>query len=889
MGTVIGTVGMSGNTSFEHVHFEVCQAKNVDGETQWWSCDPHRWLGAESSPPDDEDEEEKEEKEDMNLLYNGDFEADWSDDESHRCLVFGEEQAYETDIGNIFTPPGWTTWFRHIPDAWDQPEARDARKEHDPNRVHSGDKAMLLFTFGRKHDAGFLQVVDTKPGQRLRLTAWCHAWSNHNLPGHEDCFEDGRCSCGVGTVPGFWWEDGVPPLNEDPWNDAKQNFLFAIGIDPMGGADPYSDTVVWGRAAYIYNTYAQLEVEATAEMHLATVFLRSATQWAFKHNDSYWDDIVLEEVDEMSDERGKPRVQYERFYILLPQNCGKEWALAAVEGSHGDRRTVGYSADDAGVADLDVRNVIAVNPGEWPGNLREFFAQYYEGVNYIAIEATTPQALREALSNPFEPSPPSGILLWQCDPRWKNEMIASQGCSLTLCQTGCWISASAMAQRYYGIKDDATPSSANQALGAADGFSGCLTLWSGMKTALGLEVVKKTLDDDEAQQWLDTGNVCFAEVEPETHMHFVLVTKYQGARFWMHDSYKNIEGWVDEYYPGVESWRLVRPFEPEPPPPPPTSENHIGLHLQTMSEGWDHYLANAKPRVTKVLASMHDVLGALRACPETKVIWRHVDNDTGNVWGPDPQTGAQNWLARFHDSLLEISNRVAQEFPHLPEPYFYAESINESYNSNAPDVTHAANIDIEYIHAIEALDLPVKAAVFCAAVGNPHHLYGQYELLLPLARVAAQTGSPFGYHAYWLANPEYGGPDHLWKYLAGRWTEIDDVLRAHGVHVRWFFGECGGVGGRSGYHPDGTGWVSLNANSGWKDGECYAGDWPRYLVDLMRFDELIAERNVTHGDYVVGGTPFTSGADYTGWLNFQLREEQFKAMAAALLERYERV
>jgi len=231
-----------------------------------------------------------------NILRNGDFEADWSEEESHRCLVFPTDgEPYETVRGNIFTPPGWVTWFRHgLPvehdptnqDGWAQPEVRDARSR-DPDRMHSGEKGMLLFTFYRIHDGGFLQQVQVEPGTRLRLTAWAHAWSNWHGGPHPD---DPRWSEGPGHEPGFILEGET---TDDNW----RNFTFWVGIDPTGGRDPYADTVVWGQGAHIYNAYHRVPpVEAVAEGNTVTVFLRSRTLWPFKHNDAYWDDVVLEIV-----------------------------------------------------------------------------------------------------------------------------------------------------------------------------------------------------------------------------------------------------------------------------------------------------------------------------------------------------------------------------------------------------------------------------------------------------------------------------------------------------------------------------------------------------------------------------------------------------------------
>lgn len=301
-----------------------------------------------------------------NLLANGSFEADWADDRSHRCLVFpgGEERT----IGNIFTPSGgWVTWFRHEPGTWDQPEVRDAWKENDPARVHDGEKGMLLFTFFRNHDAGFMQQIQVEPGTRLGLSAMAHAWSNGYDGGPHN--SDPRWSEGVGRSIVAILDGEEPALNGDPQNDGIGNFTFWVGIDPTGGTDPYADAVVWGQGFHIYNGYGNLTVEAVAEADTVTVFLRSQTMWEYRHNDAYWDDCSLVAVSDdepPADElRGQPRVQYSRRYVLLPQNVTLAMALAAMEGAYPKRMTVGYSADDAGIGDLDSRQVVAVNEGEW--------------------------------------------------------------------------------------------------------------------------------------------------------------------------------------------------------------------------------------------------------------------------------------------------------------------------------------------------------------------------------------------------------------------------------------------------------------------------------------------------------------------------------------------
>jgi len=95
---------------------------------------------------------------------------------------------------------------------------------------------------------------------------------------------------------------------------------------------------------------------------------------------------------------GLPREQYERVYVLLPPGIGSEWALAAAEATWEDHRyTIGGSADDAGIGDLDVRVVIAINPTLWSSDLQHFYETYYPGVQYIPLEADSPEQLKRRL------------------------------------------------------------------------------------------------------------------------------------------------------------------------------------------------------------------------------------------------------------------------------------------------------------------------------------------------------------------------------------------------------------------------------------------------------------------------------------------------------------
>lgn len=88
--------------------------------------------------------------------------------------------------------------------------------------------------------------------------------------------------------------------------------------------------------------------------------------------------------------QGEPRIQYVRTYVLMPPDASKEWVKVAIaEGGWDQARfTIGGSADDAGLGNLDVRRVIAINPDMWADDLEDFFKEHYPGITYIPITAT---------------------------------------------------------------------------------------------------------------------------------------------------------------------------------------------------------------------------------------------------------------------------------------------------------------------------------------------------------------------------------------------------------------------------------------------------------------------------------------------------------------------
>jgi len=75
------------------------------------------------------------------------------------------------------------------------------------------------------------------------------------------------------------------------------------------------------------------------------------------------------------------------------------WVNAVIDALWDTHRpTIGGSADDAGVGDLENRRVLAVNPDLWNGDLEAFFAEYYPGVVVVSVYADTPGILKSVLA-----------------------------------------------------------------------------------------------------------------------------------------------------------------------------------------------------------------------------------------------------------------------------------------------------------------------------------------------------------------------------------------------------------------------------------------------------------------------------------------------------------
>lgn len=139
-----------------------------------------------------------------------------------------------------------------------------------PYRVHSGMSAVKVFARARMWEGGIYQQFYHVPlHSRLHFSIWAQSW---------------QCAIYLNCR---WGEI----------SDFPANMNIRVGIDPLGGDDPYMTTVVWSMPGESFDHYSQFDVWATAENQVVTVFAMGAPRWGWPRNDGndlYLDDARLE-------------------------------------------------------------------------------------------------------------------------------------------------------------------------------------------------------------------------------------------------------------------------------------------------------------------------------------------------------------------------------------------------------------------------------------------------------------------------------------------------------------------------------------------------------------------------------------------------------------------
>lgn len=185
-----------------------------------------------------------------NLLVNGGFEAPFVDQ--------GGEPARQV-------ADGWTAW--HLPAAAGAPVFQNQQPEYLPtapnsSRIFSGTDAQMMNSYYTTHVAGvYQQVSGAVPGTSYTFSANAYVWSTTGMD---------------------------PNVSADPGIDTIQ-----VGIDPMGGTDATSPTIVWSSPVEAYDAYTIHTVSAVALADTITVFTRSSLTNAVAVTNVFFDDAVL--------------------------------------------------------------------------------------------------------------------------------------------------------------------------------------------------------------------------------------------------------------------------------------------------------------------------------------------------------------------------------------------------------------------------------------------------------------------------------------------------------------------------------------------------------------------------------------------------------------------
>lgn len=216
----------------------------------------------------------------VNLLRNGDFEEG-----------AGTSWPFQDGIPEVQVAPGWRAFYVDNPPSyakipfncadnpttcsyWRRPEFRGVSAAEFSYRVHTGFLAQKYFTFAGQHEAGLYQQVNgITPGARLRFSAYMVTWSC--MPSADQ-----------------WNSCPTAPLSNSP-----ALMHTKVGIDPTGGTNPWSPSVVWSPEYNTIDNWTQLSVEAEATGGTVTVFTYSWADWMdniFRvNNDVYLDTASL--------------------------------------------------------------------------------------------------------------------------------------------------------------------------------------------------------------------------------------------------------------------------------------------------------------------------------------------------------------------------------------------------------------------------------------------------------------------------------------------------------------------------------------------------------------------------------------------------------------------
>ena len=154
------------------------------------------------------------------------------------------------DDSRYHVPAGWSGGVVRSPGAAAWINAHPTGFPHTAGIKRSGGRSFHMARGGATFTAYLYQQVPVQPNSPLQGGAWAYVESG-----------------GGGRV--------------------------RAGIDPTGGADPFSPNVVWSDWLFNRNNWSQVSVNATAQGNVATLFLFATQDAPSNPNGVYWDDAYL--------------------------------------------------------------------------------------------------------------------------------------------------------------------------------------------------------------------------------------------------------------------------------------------------------------------------------------------------------------------------------------------------------------------------------------------------------------------------------------------------------------------------------------------------------------------------------------------------------------------
>lgn len=171
---------------------------------------------------------------------------------------------YHENIGELQVANEWMPWYLET-EGLHRPEYKAETRQTGSGRVYEGDFAQKMFTTFSAHDAGLSQRVSVEPGSWYKFTGWVYVWSSKQDDPNAS-FEPGKYRAMLGANPWGHW------------------------------ATQYA--TIWGQEQPQdqYDRWVFLEVIFQAWHNEISLFTRGYPEWNVKHNDSYWDDLSIEEI-----------------------------------------------------------------------------------------------------------------------------------------------------------------------------------------------------------------------------------------------------------------------------------------------------------------------------------------------------------------------------------------------------------------------------------------------------------------------------------------------------------------------------------------------------------------------------------------------------------------